>query len=108
MASETTRQKIIARLKEITVHKDRPITDDTEIYYDLRIFGSDLYEFLVWISREFNVPVQVDPGDHSPQEGMPPLLFRKWRERREREKRPYKSLTVLDILGLVDRGRRST
>jgi hypothetical protein len=104
-----TREKIVAQLRQMTAARYRhlPITDDTEIYYDLRIFGHDLHEFVVWVGNEFGVPVGIDLAEHAPREGMPPLLFRNWRERREREKRPYKSLTVRDVLGLVERGRAS-
>jgi hypothetical protein len=102
-----TREKIVAQLRLISgpARQHVTITDATEIYYDLRIFGQDLYDFLVWVANEFGVPVEIDVAQHAPRERMPPLLFRNWQERHEREKRPYKSLTVRDILGIVERGR---
>jgi len=104
MDKQTKREKIVTRLKQMAAppYRHLPITDETEIYYDLRIFGHDLYDFLVWVDNEFHVPTHIDLADHAPREGMPPILFRSWRERREREKRPYKSLTVGDILRVVE------
>lgn len=107
--SPATREKVIAQLRKITGPALRhvAITDDTEIYYDLRIFGHDLYDLVVWLRNEFDVPVELDLAEYAPREGMPPLLFRKWRERRERAKRPYKSLTLRDMLALFTKGVRT-
>jgi hypothetical protein len=106
VGSQTTREKIVARLRLISgpALQRVAITDETEIYYDLRIYGHDLYDFVVWLGNEFGVSVPLNLAEHTPREGTPLLLFRSWRERRERERRPYKSLTVRDILGLVERG----
>jgi len=101
------REKIVAQLKQMTQagDGDAPITEDTEIYYDLGVFGHDLRDYLLWVSNEARVPINLNLVEYAPPEEAQPLLFRKWRERRERERRPYKSLTVRDVLELVERER---
>jgi len=81
-----------------------PITDDTEVYYDLRIFGDDLYDFVVWVSKEFGIERRINLDEYGPREGIPSLLFRERRVRREREQGRYKSLKVRDILMAIESG----
>jgi hypothetical protein len=44
------------------------INPETEIYSDLKIYGDDLFEFLIWIGDEFHVPVVVAGGKYAPSE----------------------------------------
>ena len=81
-----------------------PVTGDTEIYYDLHLYGDDLYELVVWLETEFGVQLKINLRDYGPGERVFPFLFRKSRERREREQRPYKSLKISDVLAAVDAG----
>ena len=102
MDRDAARQEITAQLMKRAAPKYRklPITDDTEIYYDLRISGTDLYEFLVWIEKRFNVKFQIKFREYTPPEGWDPFFFRKWRLRR----RPYKSLRIADVLTAIEAG----
>ena len=101
MGRDTTREKIFNLLKQRSAYASKmPITDDTEIYYDLRLSGTDLYEFLVWVGKEFNVEFKINLPEYSPSEGWDPFFFREWRLRH----RPYKSLKVGDILIAIEAG----
>lgn len=106
MDRDAAREKIVAQLTNMAAPKYRksPITDDTEVYYDLRLYGDDLYALLVWIGREFGAQFRVNLREYAPSEGIFPFLFRERRERREREQRPYKSLKVRDILAGIEAG----
>jgi hypothetical protein len=84
--------------------REQSITDDTEVYYDLGIFGHDLYEFVVWVSKEFGIERRINLDEYGPRERMPPVLFRERRVRREREQGRYKSLKVRDILTAIESG----
>lgn len=88
-----------------TIYRKSPMTDATEIYYDLGLYGDDLYVFLLWVGSEFGAQFRINLREYAPGEGNFPFLFRKLRERRERERRPYKSLTVGDILAGIEAGR---
>ncbi|HEU4550757.1 MAG TPA: DUF1493 family protein [Rhizomicrobium sp.] len=100
------REKVVNHIREMSAYGGKiPITDDTEIYYDLRLHGDDLYELVVWLGKEFGVSTNVKLRDYGPGEGPLSFLFRKQRERRELEQRPYKSLKVRDILAVIETGR---
>lgn len=45
--------RIIERLAATTVIANARIDGGTEIYSDLKISGTDLYDFLVWVHAEF-------------------------------------------------------
>jgi len=102
---DSVREKIVDELRRRSTRTDLlQITDDTEIYYDLRLFGDDFYEFICWLNNEFGGDFRVNFGEYGPREGMPPIFFRQWRERRERLRHRYKSLRVGDILTAVELG----
>lgn len=101
----TAREKVVEWLKRRSAFSDTiAITDSTEIYYDLRVFGDDMDEFLVWLEGEFQVKVYAKTMDYCPPEGMPPIFFRKWRWCRERKQRCFKSITVADIFSAIEAG----
>lgn len=105
MDTDAARAKIIDRLKEVSAYgAEVHITDETEIYYDLRLYGDDIYEFIVWVAKEFGVNFRLDFDEYSPRERILPILFRKWRER-EHARHRYKSLKVRDILTAIELGR---
>jgi hypothetical protein len=100
-----TREKVIAHIKQMTTWgKKIPIADATEIYYDLYIYGDDLYELVIWLRKEFGVQTNINLREYGRREGLYPILFRKWRRRRERERRPYRSLKISDILKVIEAG----
>jgi hypothetical protein len=102
------RAKIVEWLtSNCAVNRRTAITDETEIYYDLGIYGDDVYEFFVWLHDEFGVKFgKFRFKDYCRPEGsLSPFLFRSWRERYERQHRRYKSLTVGSILSAIELGQ---
>ena len=90
---------LVQRLAATTVVKNVTISDDTEVYFDLRISGQDLYELISWIAREFEVDFSgMNIDDYAPSDGvdlLELLSFGLW-------KRRYKSLTVGALRRAID------
>ena len=107
MNREACRQKVRKQLTTLVAPHIRrlPITDETEIYYDLRIFGHDLYDFVVWAGAEFGIDGPINLDEYGPREGISPLLFRDWRVCRERQQGRYKSLKIRDVLIAIETGQ---
>lgn len=100
------REKVVERIKAMSAYGSKiPVNNETEIYYDLHLYGDDLYELVVWLGKEFGVPTKINLLEYGPGERMFPFLFRKSRERRERERRPYKSLKISDVLAAIETGK---
>lgn len=105
MDSES-REKVLIYLKGMSVYGGRArITEQTEIYYDLQLFGDDLRQFAEWLEKKFGIPADLDPEVYGPPEGLLSTLFRRRRWRLARTSRHYKSLRVSDIFGIIDAGR---
>ena len=49
------------------------ITDRTEIYCDLRIYGDDFFDLLMWLDRRFHVRLNGSFKDYVPAER--PLIW---------------------------------
>jgi hypothetical protein len=107
---DAAREQVVAHLARVVAphYRKSPITDDTEVYYDLRLYGDDLYAFLVWLGQKFGTDFHINLPEYAPSERIFPFWFRQRRERREREGRPYKSLKVRDILAAIEAGRWPT
>jgi hypothetical protein len=79
-----------------------PITCDTELYYDLMIYGHDLFELVSWLEREFAVTPDLNLSRYGPNE-VP--LFRPLQMVRRilglQEPR-YESLKVRDIIAAIN------
>ena len=95
MTRDEARERIVARLRELSFLKDRPIVDDTEVYADLAIDGDDLEDLARWMAATFAVDVsRAELGRFAPEAGAPALgLF---------GLRAYRSLTVSDLLDAVE------
>lgn len=107
MDRNSARDKIVGYLKQQSLRaKEVNITEDTEIYYDLRLFGDDLLEFIIWIRNEFGVNMNINISEYGPSESAIPFLFRQWTEKRNRDQKRYKSLKIRDILAVVDTDQR--
>jgi len=91
-------ERVLKRIQTATVVQ-RPVNLDDEVYYDLRIYGDDLYDLLSEISVEFGTDFsRLNINKYSPGEGTElwrPLL-------RLLGARPYKSLKVKDIVSAVE------
>lgn len=100
---EDTYRKVIAKLKTMTPRKTDPasITAETEIYADLNIYGDDLFEFLIWIDKEFGTPIIVYGAKYAPSESAFLAITKAIRALCGRP-RTYKSLTVRDIVQAIE------
>ena len=103
---DETYKKVVARLQTITPLKATSVSIEleTEVYADLRIYGDDLFEFLVWIQEEFGVQVIVAGGKYAPSE-IP--LFRVvefFKRTIGGRSYHYKSLKVRDVVQAIDAG----
>jgi hypothetical protein len=100
-----SREKVLIYLKGMSVYGGRArITDQTELYYDLQLFGDDLCQLAKWLEKKFGVPANLDPQAYGPPESLISTLFRRWRWRWDRAGRHYKSLRVADIFSIIDAG----
>jgi hypothetical protein len=100
--SEATKTSIVERIKETTMETDTPVTLDTELYEDLRIWGADFYELIAWIAETFGTDFStMDASKYAPGEGAGEFGFVRLFSGRS----PYRKCTVAQLLAAVDRGR---
>ncbi|MBC6983818.1 DUF1493 family protein [Caulobacter sp. 17J80-11] len=98
MSRDEARERVVAKLRELTFLKDKPIADDTEVYADLAIDGDDLEDLARWMAQAFGVDVsRAELGRFAPEAGKPALGWFGLRA--------YKSLTVTDLLDAVETRR---
>jgi hypothetical protein len=101
--------KVVDQLSKITAVNTRisPISYDTEVYADLRIYGDDLYELAAWMHKEFEIqPVHGDDlFAYAPTE-MPFFRVREFiNELVGRRRRSFRSLKVSDLLSVIENKR---
>jgi hypothetical protein len=80
-----------------------PITEDTEVYRDLKIYGDEIVA-LVWLEKEFGVTPNIDPFNYAPREFPFAWAWHAIRKVTGREP-TYKSLRVRDIVAAVEARR---
>lgn len=100
--------EISDHLRSVSAPKARgvPISTDTEIFYDLGIYGTDLYELFVWISNKYGLEMRRDIADFGPGEGYLFGFLQGWIRRLSlREPRKYRSLKVSDLLSAISKGQ---
>ena len=104
---ECAREKLIKHLRAVVAPHIRstPIADNTELYYDLGIYGDDMFEFVVWARKEFGIEYPLELKRYAPGEMF--LLFRRRTLRLDRMRRPYESFTVRHVLDATRVGRWS-
>jgi hypothetical protein len=78
-----------------------PISENTEIYADLRIYGDDIVELVWWLEKEFGVTTKVNPFRYAPTEGAFLRVIRAARKFAGVEQR-YESLTVRDVIAAIE------
>lgn len=90
----------------MTAAKNRvhPITEDTEVYRDLGIYGDEIVDLVWWLDREFGVKASIDPFRYAPHEFPFAQVFRAMRNAVGMEKK-YKSLKVRDIVAAIEAKR---
>src|SRR5690349_21371721 len=92
--------QIEAELRTRSVLQNVPISNDTELYRDLRIYGADVAEFIWWIDKKFGV--QYVPEDWGPPE-YPFLPFTQlFRRLIGCKERYYPSPKVGDIVDQIE------
>lgn len=80
------------------------INPETEIYADLKIYGDDLFEFLIWINKEFDIQVVVAGGKYAPSEMPFFKLAEAFKKAIGGGRHRYKSLEVRDVVQAIDAG----
>jgi acyl carrier protein len=99
-------RKVVERLSRMTAPQKRalPITEDTEVYRDLEIYGDELVELIWWLEREFGVTPNVDSFKFAPREF--PFSWALHAIRRVMGREPeYNSLKVRDIVAAIETKR---
>jgi hypothetical protein len=80
-----------------------PVSENTEIYADLGIYGDDIVELVWWLEKEFGVGTNVNPFRYAPRETwfFPIRAARRFMGVEPR----YESLTVRDIIAAIEAKR---
>ncbi|UGY13901.1 DUF1493 family protein [Bradyrhizobium septentrionale] len=81
----------------ITQRYRLPITAETEVFHDLRIYGDDLFELVIWLHKRFGVATNLDLGRYAPPETPFPFL----RLNALIARRQYDSLTLRDVMAAI-------
>jgi hypothetical protein len=100
-------RRIVEQLSRTAAASNRvsPITCDTEVYHDLRIYGDDLFELIMWLHREFGLRPDLRLADYAPTERTFGRLWQLVRKVIGRSEPQYRSLKVRDIVAAVEARR---
>ena len=95
-------RKVVERLYKMTAPQYRaaPITEETEIYWDLGIYGDEIVELVWWLEKEFGVSTNVNPFRYAPQEGNFVWVLRTVRKIMGFAAQ-YENLKVRDIIAVI-------
>lgn len=99
-------RKVIERLSRMTApqYRTRAITQDTEVYRDLKIYGDEIVDLVWWLEKEFGVKTNINPFRYAPHEIPFFRIVRKIRKIVGSEPQ-YESFKVRDILDAIEAGR---
>jgi hypothetical protein len=99
-------RKVVQRLYKMTAPQYRatPITEETEIYRNLGIFGDEIVDLVWWLEKEFGVKTNVNPFRYAPREGAFVGMLRMIRKIMAFGAQ-YESLKVRDILAAIEAKR---
>jgi len=80
------------------------MTENTEVYRDLQIYGDELVSLVWWLEREFGLKSNIDPFKYAPRE-FP--FFRTFHAMRKiiGLAPQYKSLKIRDTVSAVEAER---
>lgn len=97
-------RKVVERLSKMTApqNRERPITEDTELYSDLGIYGDEIVDFIWWLDKEFGVKSDINPFRYAPREFPFFGMFRAI-GKIAGIKPQYESLKVRDIFAAIER-----
>jgi len=100
-------RKIAERLSMMAAPKDRaePIKYDTELYYDLHLYGDDLFEFVRWVDGEFGVRADLDFSKYGPREFPFVSVLHALRSAIGLGEPQYQSLKVSDVITAIEAKR---
>ena len=97
-------RKVVERLSRMTApqYKTLPITENTQVYGDLKIYGDEIVDLVWWLEKEFGVKaINIDPFEFAPHENPFFPIVRIIRKITGYEPQ-YKSLTVRNILNAIE------
>jgi hypothetical protein len=102
-----TFRKVAERLSKMIAPQYRasPITCDTEIYGDLKLYGNDLFELVLWVTNEFGVAGDLHLSRYGPTEWPFLRLAIQLRKLIGLSPLKYESFKVLYILTAIDAKR---
>ncbi len=103
-------QKVANWLRRMSPHHDFAVSYDTEVYADLNLYGLDLVELVLWMTKEFGIEGSIDIGPYGPGDvswlPLPPVRkIRRWLGIADPT---YKSLKVSDLLEFIENKRWSS
>jgi hypothetical protein len=105
---DDTFRKVEEHLLKISAarHLTIPITYETELYRDLRMYGDVLFfDLVLWARREFNVEPNLRVRDYGPGEWPHLWVFRLAAKLLGKKERQYKSLKVRDVVTAIETKR---
>ncbi len=104
--AKTVRQ-VVERLREISGERQLPITEHTEIYADLGIYGDDIaFDLILWLREELGVEGEFKMSRYVPGEGFfRPVTRARIRKLFGLQKEHYESFKVRDVVSAIEAGR---
>ena len=96
-------RKLVERLYKMRApqYRSTPITEDTEIYQDLGIYGDEIVDLVWWLEKKFGAKTNVNPFRYAPREGAFIGMLRTIR-RIMGFAVQYESLKVRDVLAVIE------
>jgi hypothetical protein len=105
MDEELARKKLIDHLKTMAPrNRAETISDTTELYYDLGLYGDDIFEFVLWAHKELGIKPPFELRKYAPSEWASQPIYRliAWLAGSSRR---YQSFTVRHVLAAAKAGR---
>jgi hypothetical protein len=82
-------------------NRAQPITEETEVYRDLGIYGDEIVHLVWWLDKEFGVKPNTNPFRYAPHEFPFFRVLRAMRRVAGTEPQ-YESLKVRDIVAAIE------
>jgi hypothetical protein len=99
-------RKIAEQLLKMTApqYRTASISEDTEVYSDLRIYGDEIVSLVWWLEKEFGMRTNINPFKYAPRE-LPFAFVLRPIGKILRLEPQYRSLKVRDILAAIEAKR---
>lgn len=98
MPQDTIRSALLEKLQFLSSSK-RPINDETDVLYDLKLGGDDLEELLVWMRDEQSVDFSSLEVKSFPLNEPPQSLYTFW------GRREFEGLPVRHLVSVIGSGK---